>query len=464
MPRCIGAIPAWAGEPKSGNICCNTLWGHPRVGGGTEKENTSLGTMEGPSPRGRGNHGLSERAEAEPGAIPAWAGEPSITVLAAWHHRGHPRVGGGTGTPRAMALSTKGPSPRGRGNPGLSPAAHVTLGAIPAWAGEPSNRLPHVKTVGGHPRVGGGTCHVINHSRSLQGPSPRGRGNLVRRLDCNLRHGAIPAWAGEPHIRPRRRSSWGGHPRVGGGTSDDTFSNLEIDRAIPAWAGEPPSMKADAMLARGHPRVGGGTWLSATPTGKAMGPSPRGRGNLYPLRPINLPDGAIPAWAGEPYVIVGQFRFVQGHPRVGGGTLGMSQRGLADAGPSPRGRGNRGLFRPHYLGRGAIPAWAGEPHGPSPVHQGTRGHPRVGGGTNASKRWAIFLRGPSPRGRGNPVASFFVILVIGAIPAWAGEPAGRPFRLLPSGGHPRVGGGTLLKTVWDAIGSGPSPRGRGNRR
>ena len=160
------------------------------------------------------------------------------------------------------------------------------------------------------------------------------------------------------------------------------------------------------------------------------------------------------------------------HPRVGGETL-PSGLGIGNAacimGPSPRGRGNRLRYRaehegrrgPSPRGRGnhvdgsvvstlerSIPAWAGKPFVSSCVLSYHRVHPRVGGetritcfsgvGSNAMRvhprvggeTWATGATassstlGPSPRGRGNPVAT----IVNGremkkrSIPAWAGKP------------------------------------------
>ncbi len=72
------------------------------------------------------------------------------------------------------------------------------VGAIPAWAGEPKIGGIANDLAGGHPRVGGGTDCAAAPNGPVEGPSPRGRGNLLRGLDHLLGRGAIPAWAGEP--------------------------------------------------------------------------------------------------------------------------------------------------------------------------------------------------------------------------------------------------------------------------
>src|SRR5208283_3222240 len=108
------------------------------------------------------------------------------------------------------------------------------------------------------PRVGGGTLRRWRGTPTAVGPSPRGRGNRLERLDRPIPLGAIPAWAGEP------------------------------------WSGQ--ACPADR---RGHPRVGGGTLRRWRGTPTAVGPSPRGRGNRYSEQWAAPRIRAIPAWAGE---------------------------------------------------------------------------------------------------------------------------------------------------------------------
>ncbi len=193
-----GAIPAWAGEPGRLPIGGVAKTGHPRVGGGTAKEATGKAWLPGPSPRGRGNPPVRGHRRVTAGAIPAWAGEPGSSDQAAPASGGHPRVGGGTADIGRLWI---GP-----------------YGAIPAWAGEPSMVPTCSATLRGHPRVGGGTPRRNLLRSRLWGPSPRGRGNRARRKQAHLPLGAIPAWAGEPPVGSLAYTVDRGHPRVGGGT------------------------------------------------------------------------------------------------------------------------------------------------------------------------------------------------------------------------------------------------------
>ena len=331
--------------------------------------------------------------------------------------------------------------------------------------------------------MGGGTPAPSVSRTRLLGPSPRGRGNLVRRRLQRMDVGTIPAWAGEPGCGAGCRAPPGDHPRVGGGTSGsrkarDLFKGpsprgrgnrpplLRTGRpggTIPAWAGEPSPSSRPAPPGGDHPRVGGGTAAARSCCSLATGPSPRGRGN----RNIPWADAqdlrTIPAWAGEPGRPSRRSSLPSDHPRVGGGTWKCPCVKSVEAGPSPRGRGNplgRGRIR---VRRWTIPAWAGEPTVIAGSTAFIGDHPRVGGGTFFFAAASIWQRGPSPRGRGNHRERLDGRFHLRTIPAWAGEPSGcgRP-RHRP-GDHPRVGGGTRGDAHSVKPSRGPSPRGRGNR-
>ena len=193
-----------------------------------------------------------------------------------------------------------------------------------------------------------------------------------------------------------------------------------------------------------------------------IGPSPRGWGNLMRAARLLRIAGAIPAWAGEPRRNARPGRRIRGHPRVGGGTAWTHALFRLLRGPSPRGRGNPVCEPVETLRIGAIPAWAGEPCRARRAGVGEGGHPRVGGGTDTLTLTVNGRQGPSPRGRGNPVGLLRAELDHGAIPAWAGEPQAFTLPSDSERGHPRVGGGTGFRESPGAGWAGPSPRGRGN--
>ena len=206
---------------------------------------------------------------------------------------------GGTLPGQIGAAAPHGLSPRVRGNRRLRPRRRTLLGSIPACAGEPvwTRKPPQIRAV--YPRVCGGTYSPFCPLRAPGGLSPRVRGNLLHLQQQVARAGSIPACAGEPRWRSRRRPGNGVYPRVCGGT-----------RLSP----------------------------HAAPFGRGL--SPRVRGNRNRPQPAGLGLGSIPACAGEPRSLV-MLTGVSGvYPRVCGGTSKGSQIGDIWAGLSPRVRGN----------------------------------------------------------------------------------------------------------------------------
>ncbi len=175
--------------------------------GGTQYFPARLRTYPGPSPRVRGNRPAPARGRRRT-APPR---SPS--------RRGHPRVCGGTWWRRTGRVQQRGPSPRVRGNRGRGRGDRHRRGAIPACAGEPSMSRQPLRICRGHPRVCGGTGERHKDAIDRAGPSPRVRGNLRLALDEVHISGAIPACAGEPDRRHRAAGKATGHPRVCGGTA-----------------------------------------------------------------------------------------------------------------------------------------------------------------------------------------------------------------------------------------------------
>ncbi len=151
------------------------------------------------------------------------------------------------------------------------------------------------------------------------------------------------------------------------------------------------------------------------------------------------------------------------HPRVGGETVGYTLDGVPIKGPSPRGRGNPQRAVRYQHASGSIPAWAGKPVRVDRELAQPRVHPRVGGETPSGLGKQVAGCGPSPRGRGNRGPGVHLGVPVGSIPAWAGKPPLAAFSAKSMRVHPRVGGETAARRPLLIRSGGPSPRGRGNR-
>ncbi len=192
---------------------------YPRVCGGTSASRVSPGLLAGLSPRVRGNPVEDVGGLAAGRSIPACAGEPGGAEDLASGERVYPRVCGGTDQQRGLYMPPNGLSPRVRGNLPLGEMMKPKIGSIPACAGEPIvRRLAR----GGHrvyPRVCGGTPGLAVLEPTTRGLSPRVRGNRQTIPVINGSRRSIPACAGEPATVRALPSPKRVYPRVCGGTS-----------------------------------------------------------------------------------------------------------------------------------------------------------------------------------------------------------------------------------------------------
>ena len=131
--------------------------------------------------------------------------------------------------------------------------------------------------------------------------------------------------------------------------------------SIPACAGEPGCADTARIMASVYPRVCGGTFIKSTIIVTGVGLSPRVRGNLFHGVPSEGPPRSIPACAGEPLECCSRQRHAGVYPRVCGGTLFTHRQGRYLRGLSPRVRGNLWQGPPAEERGWSIPACAGEP-------------------------------------------------------------------------------------------------------
>ena len=210
-------------------------------------------------------------------------------------------------------------------------------------------------------------------------------------------------------------------PRVRGNPAP-TPGDGEVPRSIPACAGEPMCRYSSAPARVVYPRVCGGTTSSAMPCNADAGLSPRVRGNPARHPSPSCSCRSIPACAGEPRAAVWSMNSGKVYPRVCGGTFPNRVNPDPGEGLSPRVRGNPEDVRDEARIRGSIPACAGEPRPISRLRRRRKVYPRVCGGTRVLQAEMRLIKGLSPRVRGNRMTGRNCACSSGSIPACAGEP------------------------------------------
>ena len=166
-----------------------------------------------------------------------------------------------------------------------------------------------------------------------------GGGNDGRNERYIIRDGLSPRGRGKPQDHPFCRDRKG---------------------SIPAWAGETAAAVPKGNIAAVYPRVGGGNHSGVRAAVLFHGLSPRGRGKQPAIHSLASFMRSIPAWAGETHTPTSADASHTVYPRVGGGNCSSCKPGNRNAGLSPRGRGKRRSSPGPAMGRGSIPAWAGE--------------------------------------------------------------------------------------------------------
>jgi len=181
--------------------------------------------------------------------------------------------------PAASAILFRGLSPLARGNLVVHAEIVLTVGSIPARAGEP----PTLR----RPRIAGWVY-------------PRSRGGTLGRLRPVHRHRVYPRSRGGTQYHPAARQVHLGLSPLARGNHFYVYSTLTASGSIPARAGEPKVRKRVDARTWVYPRSRGGTsgpQLAPVPRG---GLSPLARGNPLSVRFRRLITGSIPARAGEP--------------------------------------------------------------------------------------------------------------------------------------------------------------------
>ena len=186
----------------------------------------------------------------------------------------------------------------------------------------------------------------------------------------------------------------------------------------------------------------GGTHLRRPHAPHNPGLSPRVRGNPHSSCPSIYRQRSIPACTGEPSNRSGYRGIATVYPRVYGGTNIYETITRFVRGLSPRVRGNPRQALNGLVRERSIPACTGEPEGQAIPHSRVEVYPRVYGGTGWRRCCVRCLAGLSPRVRGNPLYSTADRAGCRSIPACTGEPLLDCFEAGAVTVYPRVYGGT----------------------
>ena len=212
---------------------------YPRPRGGTSRTAHNAIASIGLSPPTRGNLNQLEDIDLTVGSIPAHAGEPRL-VHARWTRSAvYPRPRGGTSANVVAPPASEGLSPPTRGNRPDSRRRLRLLRSIPAHAGEPAKQSPRSTASWVYPRPRGGTGKIAPAEELAGGLSPPTRGNQGGGTLRQWQARSIPAHAGEPIGRDQPARPDAVYPRPRGGTGGGVYRQAVIEGLSPPTRGNP---------------------------------------------------------------------------------------------------------------------------------------------------------------------------------------------------------------------------------
>ncbi len=132
----VGLIPARAGQTHQRNSRCPNEWAHPRSRGADGNAIFVATLAQGSSPLARGRQVTAYVSTTSPGLIPARAGQTQQKCGTLHTPEAHPRSRGADAITLVVGALTWGSSPLARGRPMELAVGHVSIGLIPARAGQ----------------------------------------------------------------------------------------------------------------------------------------------------------------------------------------------------------------------------------------------------------------------------------------------------------------------------------------
>ena len=169
---------------------------HPHAGGENLRQIIFSRPLNGPSPRGWGEHASYICFAACPRTIPTRVGRTPPQTPARHVVTDHPHAGGENHSIALSATAHAGPSPRGWGERGGVTRGVVLLRTIPTRVGRTMVGLGLFHGWTDHPHAGGENLVRILHERHTSGPSPRGWGERAPSATALASSRTIPTRVG----------------------------------------------------------------------------------------------------------------------------------------------------------------------------------------------------------------------------------------------------------------------------
>ena len=211
-----GSSPRMRGTPRWCSVECGAGGDYPRACG----EHRAGAAVEiargGSSPRMRGTHTRRQVEDTADGIIPAHAGNTVAVPVELPACGDHPRACGEHYLTLSLARAALGSSPRMRGTPDGINFLSVSLGIIPAHAGNTWLQVVCGGHFEDHPRACGEHGLYSELLKRHVGSSPRMRGTPCKLADILARLGIIPAHAGNTLPARIQRQRQQDHPRACG--------------------------------------------------------------------------------------------------------------------------------------------------------------------------------------------------------------------------------------------------------
>ena len=248
------------------------------------------------------------------------------------------------------------------------------------------------------------------------------------------------------------------------GTRSRCRRRLARLRLIPACAGNTFGKFPQCRRLEAHPRLRGEHVFLPAPLEIERGSSPLARGTLLPVHAGHVPEGLIPACAGNTPDLPEANGSDGAHPRLRGEHVGGEFGFEVVEGSSPLARGTRGARGGVRHSFRLIPACAGNTWSVVSTPAQHSAHPRLRG-EHPWNLWAVYKRpGSSPLARGTRRVLTATGVAGGLIPACAGNTLIVQLIASHVGAHPRLRGEHSNSTSTPTPATGSSPLARGTLR